>query len=348
MNDLYKRIFDEMDAERTARSNRNRNDKVLIIDGLNTFIRSWSKNPAMNEDGDHVGGIVGSLNSIAYQIREFGATRCIVVFDGKGGSNVRKKIYEKYKSNRGTNRFRVNRQYTNMLTEDEESESMKQQFVWLNDVIDYLPVKTMIYDGIEADDVIAYLTNHITTNMNGKIIIVSTDKDFIQLVSDSVTVYSPTKKKMYDRTSVYEEFGIWPQNILLYRTLDGDKLDNISGIKGCGLKTLQKRFPELSNDVLITFEDFFNLCESKRGDIKLYDTILSQRDTIYTHKRLMELSEPHIPVSHKLKILDRFNEPDNEFQKMSFFKVCQKYKILQNWVDINGWVISSFSNLITK
>ena len=348
MKDLYKNILNEVEQERETNHLRERNSRVLIIDGLNTFIRSWTTNPTMNEDGDHTGGVIGSLKSIGYQIREFNPTRCIVTFDGKDGSQSRKKIHEGYKAGREKNRFRVNRQYQGMMDEEEERLSMKQQFVWLNDILDYLPVSTMIYDGIEADDTIAYITKHNESDLGNEVVIVSTDKDFLQLVSDKVKVFSPTKKKLYDRQMVFDEYGIWPENLLLYRTLDGDKSDNIPGIRGCGIKTLLKRFPELSEDRLITHEEFFQLCEDKQGKIKLYDDILKAKDQLLMNKRLMELDQPHIPTNQKLKILDRFNQNDIEFKKLDFLRVGQKYKILQNWRDINDWLHSTFHNIITK
>ena len=347
MKDLYKNILSEVNEEHKTNHLRERNSRVMIVDGLNTFIRSWTMNPTMNEDGDHTGGVVGSLKSIGFQIREFNPTRVVVTFDGKDGSKKRKTIHEGYKANRSKNRFRVNRQYQGMMTEEEERLSMKQQFIWLNDVLDYLPVQTMIYDGVEADDVIGYLTTKVLKE-DEEVVIVSTDKDFLQLVSDRVTVFSPTKKKVYDRQAVKDEFGIWPQNILLYRTLDGDKSDNIPGVKGCGIKTLLKRFPELEEDKDITFDEFFRLCEEKQGKIKLYDDILKHKEQILMNKSLMELSDLHVPSNHRLKILDRFNDEDIEFDKLNFIRVGSKYKILQNWRDINDWLHSTFNNIINK
>ena len=348
MKGLYKDILNEVSEEHKTNHLRERNSRVMIIDGLNTFIRSWTTNPTMNEDGDHTGGVVGSLKSIGYQIREFNPTRCVVTFDGKNGSQSRKKIHEGYKAGREKNRFRVNRQYQGMMDEEQERLSMKQQFIWLNDMLDSLPVQTMIYDGIEADDTIAYLTKHTQYDLDGEVVIVSTDKDFLQLVSDNVKVFSPTKKKMYNRQVVFDEFGIWPENLLLYRTLDCDKSDNIPGIRGCGIKTLLKRFPELSEDRTITHEEFFKMCEEKQGKIKMYDDILKAKDQLLMNKRLMELHEPHIPTNQKLQILDRFNENDIEFKKLDFLRVGQKYKVLQNWRDINDWLHSTFHNIITK
>ena len=59
----------------------------------------------------------------------------------------------------------------------------------------------------------------------------STDKDFLQLIDDRVKVWSPTKKKLYNKQQVLEEFGIPSRNMLTYRILDGDKSDNINGVK---------------------------------------------------------------------------------------------------------------------
>jgi|TARA_R110000868_G_scaffold8014_7_gene41583 DNA polymerase I len=348
MKALYKDILSKVSEEHKTNHLRERNSRVLIIDGLNTFIRSWTTNPTMNEDGDHTGGVIGSLKSIGFQIREFNPTRVIVTFDGKNGSESRKKIHEGYKAGREKNRFRVNRTYGEMMSEEDERLSMRQQFVWLNDMLDYLPVQTMIYDGIEADDTIAYLTQYTQNEYDGEVVIVSTDKDFLQLVSDKVSVFSPTKKKMYNRQVVFDEFAIWPENLLLYRTLDGDKSDNIPGIKGCGIKTLLKRFPELSEDRLITHDEFFQMCEGKLGKIKLYNDIIESKEQLLMNKRLMELKDPHIPTNQKLKIIDRFREDDVVFSKLDFLKVGNKYKVLQNWRDINDWLQSTFHNIIIK
>ena len=347
MKELYKKLLNEVEIEHDSNSQRVRNSRVLIIDGLNTFIRSWTTNPTMNEDGDHTGGVIGSLKSIGFGIRQFNPTRVIVTFDGKGGSNGRKKIYGGYKSERGKNRFRVNRQYPEMMNEEDESVSMKRQFVWLVDILDSLPVTTMVYDGIEADDVIGHIATQLLDE-DDECVIVSTDKDFLQLVSDKVTVYSPTKKKTYDRKAVFEEYGLYPQNLLLFRTLDGDNSDNIPGIKGCGLKTVLKRFPELSEDRKIEFDEFFNISDGKINESKLYSDISTNKDVILRNQQLMQLAEPVISTNEKMKILDRFRESNKKFEKMEFFKAGAKYKILQNWADINDWLKSTFSNIIVK
>ena len=77
--------FKELEEELSEPKIRKPNDHVLLIDGLNTFIRAFSVNPSLNEDGSHVGGLVGFLKSVRFTINKFKPTRCVVIFDGKGG-----------------------------------------------------------------------------------------------------------------------------------------------------------------------------------------------------------------------------------------------------------------------
>ena len=149
MKDLYKKLLDEVTNEHQHIGTLERNSNVLLVDGLNTFIRSWTANPSMNDNGDHIGGIVGSLKGIAYAIRQYNCTRCIVIFDGKGGSQRRKELFSDYKADRATNRFRVNRQYEDMMNQEDEQQSMRRQLVSLVSILEYLPVDVMLYDRIE-------------------------------------------------------------------------------------------------------------------------------------------------------------------------------------------------------
>lgn len=351
MKKLYKDILSSVERDRSQNIDRKRNDRVLIIDGLNTFIRCWSSIPTMNDDGDHVAGITGTLKSIGYAIRNTQPTRVIVVFDGKGGSQQRKKKFSGYKSERSKNKLRVNRQYADLMNDEDERESMKRQFVWLADVLDYLPVTTMIYDGCEADDVMAYITTNLLKE-NEQAVVMSTDKDFLQLINDKTIVWSPTKKKLYNTKMVKEEYGIESKNLLLYRVLDGDKSDNIPGVYGCGIKTLIKRFPEITGEDKLSVDDLFDLCETKieetKGKIKIYKDILEAKDQILMNESLMQLNDVDISGQIKMKILERFDSKETPINKIDFMKVLLKYKIVNNFGDINNWLRDTFGNIITK
>ena len=346
MNKRYANLLNEVEKEHLESANRHRNSKVLFIDGLNTFFRCWSTNPMMNEDGEHVGGVVGFLRSIGKVIRDENPTRVVVVFDGKGGSQKRREMFPQYKADRKV-KFRVNRQYEGMMSEEDEQVSLKRQLSWLGNILSVLPVSTLIYDNVEADDVIGYLSKQALKEGETGLIL-SSDKDFLQLVSDNIIVWNPLKKKRMDIATIKEDYGIHPHNFIWYRVLDGDKSDNIDGVKGCGLKTLQKRIPLLETATQLTIDELIKTAEAEKDKYKVLDTIVESKKIIERNFQLMQLENPDISGTTKLKILDRFNSNDEPMDKMQFIGLGMKYKILQNWTDVNGWLRDSFSNLILK
>ena len=86
MKARYFDILREVEREREQGIGSSKDSHLLVIDGLNTFIRVFSAVPALNDDGQHIGGVTGFLRSVAAVIRQIKPTRCIIVFDGKGGS----------------------------------------------------------------------------------------------------------------------------------------------------------------------------------------------------------------------------------------------------------------------
>ena len=159
----------------------------MIVDGLNTFIRSFAVNPAINEDGLHIGGMMGFLKSLRYTSDILKPSRVIVVFDGKNGSGRRQKIYPEYKGTRKVKR-RLNRNVDWGTAPADEQQSMKQQMGRLIEYLEQLPLTLVSVDGIEADDTMAYISQQLLPKSD--CILMSTDKDFLQLVDDRVKVWS--------------------------------------------------------------------------------------------------------------------------------------------------------------
>ncbi len=316
------------------------NDSVLLIDGLNTFIRVFSAIPTSNEDGVHIGGIVGFLRSIGYTINMVRPTRTIIVFDGKGGSNRRRKIYPQYKMGRKMS-HRLNRTH-DFLTRDEEKKMMIFQ---LNRVVEYLeclPLTIINMDNIEADDVIGYCANHI---FDKKTTIMSTDKDFLQLIDENVSVYSPTKKKMYDEEKVVEEYGISSQNFLLYKILDGDVSDSIPGVKGVGLKSLIKHFPFLETSHKYSIEDIIKSASTQKEKYKLCEDIINSREQMLLNKKLMDLDEVIISGNAKLKIQNIISNPIQRLVKHKFQKMFLEDKMYTALPNLNSWLHTTFNRL---
>ena len=327
-NGKYLSILQEIKEEKTSLEDSKPNDKVLIIDGLNTFIRVFSVIPTTNDDGVHVGGIVGFLRSIGYTINMFRPTRVIIVFDGKGGSTRRRKLYPEYKAKRKT-KYRVNRAY-DFASQEDEKQNMIMQLQRIVEYLDALPVTVLSYDNIEADDTIGYLCRQVLTE--SQITVMSTDKDFLQLANGRIKVWSPTKKKMYDEDAVLEEYGISSHNLIWYRVLDGDKSDNIPGVRGLGLKTIQKKLPFLSENRIVEIDE-------------VLDVLPDSKDTIELNHKLMQLSDVDISGSTKTKIIDRVNEPINRLIKYKFQKMFLEDKLYTALPNLNSWLLTNFNQL---
>jgi len=233
-------IFENVSQEdKNALSNRTQDSDVLLVDGLNAFIRAYAAMPSLNEDGLHTGGVAGFLKSVGYAIKLLNPTRCVIIFDGNGGSMKRRKIYPPYKDKRHT-KIRLNRAYSELSTSDLEEKNMKAQLMRSIHYLDCLPISTMAIDYIEADDTIAYVAQQYYKDSN--VSIMSADKDFLQLSNEKIKIWSPTKKKLYGCAEILNEYGVSCQNIIWYRVLEGDVSDNIDGIQGAGLKPLSSVF----------------------------------------------------------------------------------------------------------
>lgn len=322
-----------------------RDDNVLIIDGLNTFIRVFSAVPALNDDGQHVGGVIGFLKSVGSNIRQFQATRCIVVFDGTGGSSRRRKLYPDYKGNR-KNKNSLNR-YEEFKDLVDEQASMKIQFSRLVEYFDSLPLTVIAIDNIEADDVIAYVTKQYYNDIDNQITIVSTDRDFLQLVNDRTRVYSPVKKKLYTPQKIQEEFGLLTENYLLYRMMSGDASDNIPGISGVGLKTLIKRFPQIV-DTPMTFEDIVGTAEGEvenGSKLKIFQEIAGNEDILERNFKLMQLDDVDISGHSKLTIQKLMDEVVSPINRKEFRRLFLEDKLYANIKDVDRWLRDTFNRL---
>ena len=317
------------------------NDSVLLIDGLYTFIRVFTAIPTTNEDGIHIGGIVGFLRSLAYTINMVRPTRVIIVFDGKGGSNRRRKIFPEYKMGRKMS-VRLNRTTGVSLTREDEHKMMIAQ---LNRVIEYLeclPLTITNVENVEADDVIGYCAKHL---FKDKVTIMSTDKDFLQLVDNRIQIYSPTKKLMYDEERIKNEYGIAAKNFLLYRIMDGDKSDGIPGIKGAGLKTLLKVFPYLESPHQFTIEDIMKSSDANKDKYKICETIVKEKDQMFLNKKLMDLTDGVMSGNSRLRVKNQMDLPIQRLIKHKFQRMFLEDKMYQALPNLDSWLATTFNRL---
>ena len=338
----YQQLFKELQQERNS-SPSDVNDHLMVFDGLNTFIRSFGATPAYNEDGDHIGGITGFLYSVGKTVRDFKPTRCVIVFDGRGGSAKRKKIYGDYKANRA-NKTKLRRHDHHDSTIEDEQESMRHQFSRLVSYLDNLPVTFMAIDGIEADDAIAYIAQMYEDTCK-KITIVSTDRDFYQLVDDRIQVWSPIKKKMYDVAAVHEEFGVHPNNMVIYRSFTGDASDNIPGVNGIGPKTILKLIPELSQPAEYSVDDLLDKSRNNLNESKSYQKILDNARIIEQNYQLMNIKLLDIPAQTASKIRGIMEQPISELNKPEFQRLFYEDKMWAIMKNLPEWLNNTWLSL---
>lgn len=265
--------------------------KTLLVDGNNLMKIGFHGVKDYYHNGNHIGGIWHFLNTIRRFIEEHNFDKIVVFWDGEGNSSKRKIIYPQYKENR----IQEQNEY--------KAQSFSFQKERVKQYLEEMFVRQVNVDNNEADDLIAYYCQ-IAENEN--ITIFSSDKDLTQLISENVSIYSPSAKQMYkngDKIKL-KEHEIPHNNILTYKILTGDKSDNIDGIYYLGDKTLFKLFPELLEQEL-TITDILSkagtLLKEDKENTALKNLLTGKtKSGIYgdeyyeINKKIVDLSEPMI------------------------------------------------------
>ena len=332
----HKELFNLLDniQEDQEISIPKRHDRVLILDGLNLFFRNFAILNMVNSKGMHVGGLGGFFRSLGAMIKQTNPTSVYVVFDGAGSTTNRKNLLSEYKGSRNLQRITNWDAFDNL---EEEHDSKIDQIVRVIQYLKLLPVKTTILDKVEADDIIAVLAKKLVKKHNSTCFIVSSDKDFLQLVTDKIILYRPMEKEYYTPKVVEEKLGLLSKNFILYKTLLGDNSDNIPGVKGLGVKGIFKKFPELKSQEL-TLEDIFDISTRKFKDHVVYSRIIQDRNRIETSYKVMDLSTPMIDERGKEHIDNLISEDIPKLNSDMFIQFYNEDKMggmirnLENWL----------------
>lgn len=265
--------------------------RALLIDASNNFIRHYMVNSAATSNSVPAGGTVGLLNTIKKAILTLKPEVVYCIWDGENGSIQKRQLLKEYKEGRKA-RLIVGQSY--QYSDEEKAEKNKEwQRSLAHALIELLPVCQIVTDGYEADDAIGYICKNKAYYGIRSAIILSSDKDFYQLLNlDRVVIYNPIKKDLVTTKTVLEREEIHPMNWLFYRTVVGDKSDNIKGIHGIGPKKMKKLFdlknkehnPDIIEDLLEAEEDKWK----KKTLQKLQDNI----EIIDRNWSLMNLTEP--------------------------------------------------------
>ena len=203
------------------------------------------------------------------------------------------------------------------LPEDKEEANKGFQQIRLMEYLNEMPVIQLVADYTEADDVIALVINHPKYTGWRKTII-SSDKDFFQLCRDDVQVYRPIQKKIVTKQSIIDDFKIHPNNFALARAIEGDKSDNLPGIKGAGLKTIAKRFPYLVRKDEYVVADIIRDCAMQGKKLKIHENIQNNEKLIKENYAIMQLQYPNIRPMNREIIKNVINDFEPHFDKIKF------------------------------
>lgn len=295
---------------------------IIIVDGLNIFIRHFLVNESMSSKSEPVGGIVGFIRFMDNLVDRWSPSKIIVVWENGGPSPRRKSLCKSYKANRAKPK---GKSFKDNLRTDMANKI--DQLSMLYKLMKKTPICQIFIENTEADDIVGYLAKYIYNDVDALKLIVSGDKDFYQLLDDkNVKIYDPARKITIDNEWVKEKFDISARNFCLARTFVGDPSDNLEGVPGVGLKTLSKRFPFLcEEDVDVTIADVLDSCHellnTKAGKkLKAPKEILECESLIRMNWKLMYLSTSNLAAFQIAKIEGTLKNHDPKMDKFGFIK----------------------------
>ncbi|MDN5873587.1 MAG: DNA polymerase I, partial [Sinobacteraceae bacterium] len=197
-------------------------DPVILVDASGWLFRAYHALPPLTGPaGQPTGAIYGMLNMLQRLLRDHPDAHILVVFDAPGGS-FRSDIYADYKANR-----------------DATPEDLKSQFPKIVELVEALGLPLVAVEGVEADDVLGSYARAVEATGEDALIVTS-DKDLAQLVTERVNLLDTMKQRRMDPAGVVEKFGVPATRIIEYLALMGDSSDNIPGVPLWGKKTAAK------------------------------------------------------------------------------------------------------------
>lgn len=249
--------------------------KVCLIDGSGYIFRAFYALPNMTApDGTPVNAVYGFVTMFMRLLKNIDCDYCVVLFDAKR-QNYRNEIFADYKANRA-----------------ETPELLIPQFDLIHQAVNVLNISYVLQEGYEADDLIATYAKQAESK-GFETVVVSADKDLMQLIGGHVSYYDGMKDKFFTPEDVKEKFGVYPDKVVDVQALSGDKIDNIPGVPGIGPKTAA---------------ELVNTYGSLEGVLQNIDNIKQEkrRELLRTHQNDARISlqlvtlNNAVPVEHTL------------------------------------------------
>ncbi len=271
-------------------------DEIYLVDGSGFIFRAYfamaySRQQTMtNPQGVPVNAVYGFVNMMLKLLNDYHAPYMAVIYDA-ARKNFRNDIYPEYKANR-----------------DAPPEDLIPQFKLVRDATEAFDIPAIELEGYEADDLIATYCR-LAKEQGKKVVVVTSDKDLMQLIDDDVRILDPMKGKFMGEADVLEKFGVLPNRVVDVQSLAGDSVDNVPGVPGIGVKTAAQLINEYG-----TLEELLERASEIKQE-KRRESLINFKEQALISKRLVSL-DAHVPVPVKF---ESFKTHDPEKPKLMAF-----------------------------
>ncbi len=242
--------------------------KMVLIDGTNFIFRSYFATAVQgrlmrNSKGMATNGLYGFVNMINKIIAEEQADYYVVALDE--GKTFRHRLYDDYKGQRS-----------------KAPEELVEQLPYIKPILDGMGITWKTVEDYEADDIVGSIANQFSNEM--EIVAISSDKDYLQLIDKNVLVKLLKKGDyiLYDEAKLFEDYQLTPSQIVDLKSLEGDKSDNIPGVKGVGEKTALKLIHEYGS-----LENIYENLDDIKGKVK--EKLECDKDNAFFSKQLAKI-----------------------------------------------------------
>lgn len=313
--------------------------KVILVDGNNLMFRAfyatlYTGSIMRNSKGLPTNGLFSFTNMINKIIEEEKPEYMCVAFDI--GKNFRKEEFSFYKEGRQST-----------------PEELKVQMPIARKILDAMGIKHLELAPYEADDIIGTLVKMAETDPEYASLIVSSDKDLLQLISDEteIKLLKQNGYIRYNKTSFMEEYKIEPKRIVDLKALMGDASDNIPGVKGIGEKGALKLLQEYES-----LENVYENIDNIKGSTK--EKLINDKDNAFMSKKIATIYKD-VPINVEFEEF-KYNGPDEDelikvFEELEFFSFLKKLKKVENdnlkvktIYDIDGLVLDDLISLYVE
>lgn len=318
----------------------------LLIDGEGLLKQGYYGAKQFIGKNGRVGTIFHFINTIRRFYESYGITKVVVFWEGNNSKEYRKNYYPYYKLNR-------NDKYT---SEDEKID-LERQRIRIKQYLEELFIRQVEIDGCEADDGIAY---YVTQSPNENKLIFTNDRDLLQLLNNDVKVYLSDKKAVINTKNFNNYFKYHYKNVGLMKMIAGDSSDNISGVKGLGVESVLKLFPELKREEKNhewVIENTKKLLEETPKSKQLLNIIGGETkwgtygtDYFSVMEKIISLKLPNVTEDLKVAINEMVNDvlsPENRGGIKVVYKMMYEDELVRYMTNSSDYYVVFWTPFIT-